>query len=148
MQELCIGLFLSDELIVVMSGVTLPNVRIFGFQIPAQVSLASPQYFRSPHGNTMSMLDWDRHGVIQSLMLVPSENVGQLAQVLPCLHTFKVMYSNTYAITYSIHIAAILEASFMSPDVFPSLCSIICCCEGLRLEFKNASPLCQIVRKF
>lgn len=128
-------------------------LQILGFQIPAHISLSAPQYFRSRTGKALSWSDWSRRLTprgVHDLMLVPANNVAQLAATFPCLHTFKVMYMDTYSYvsSCSIHLDAILEASFMSTDVFPGLRCIVCCCKGLCLELQIVLPALQIVHNF
>ena len=147
LKELCLGLFLTTEVIDALPRCSLPSVTILGFQIPAEVSALQPQYFRSQNGGMMSYSDWSSLGAVRDVLLMPAPNVLRLASVFPSLTTFRVMYFDTYAVSNRIHHSAGLEASFMCPTIFTGLKTIVCSCRGLHLDLRNVSPLCKVVSR-
>lgn len=117
-----------------LTNVVLARVHTFGFSIPA-----------------VSGADFSRyvcHG-IGTFVLKPTAKAIQLANLVPNLQTFKVLYSaKLHFCDERVDGVVCLRAWFMTAKLFPKLRSVTCFCQHLKLQLRGLSPWCHVVFKF
>ena len=125
LKVLHLGDFLTDDLIAMLAGVTLPLVDTVGFIFNLCMEVKKPHY-KNVDGEHI----W-----------TPSRGVFKLATVFPALRHFKVTYTGMLTETY------VLMSDFISRAHFPKLMGVTCCSRTLKIVFRNISPLCYLVNK-
>ena len=131
LQVLCIGCFLTTELFQSLHGVVLRDVHTFGFQLPSVIGQGERCV--------------QEGGVIN---FKPDDDVVQLRDILPAMRTLKIFFKDVYVDVDRVHGCVQLESGLLTPQLFPNLQYIVCCCQLLDLELVDVSPSCQVIRKY
>ncbi|KAL3157211.1 hypothetical protein ABBQ38_001449 [Trebouxia sp. C0009 RCD-2024] len=125
LQSLCIGCFFTTELFESLNGVVLPEVHTFGFQLPSVIM-----------GDDRCIQD----GGVTNFK--PDNGVVEMPGIFPRLQTMKIIFQEDCL--GLVHGVVELESAFMTPELFPGLRHIVCCCQMLDLKLNDISPLCQV----
>ena len=136
LQVLCIGCFLTEELVQSITGAVLPRVHTFGFQLPCMFSSEYEKYTCFENCSN-------------KFVLTPAAHVVELASVFPNIQTFRVAYCGSLQeFSNKVRGSARLKSWFMTEKLFPRLGQVTCCCQNLDLELDGVSPSCRIVYKY